>query len=54
MLFTQGFGTVAVVGLSALCVFVFKLGMLGVFIAVLCDEGIRAVINTIRFLKIRI
>lgn len=54
MLFTQGFGTVAVVALSALCVFVFKLEMLGVFIAVLCDEGIRAVINTIRFLKIRI
>lgn len=53
MLFTQGFGTLAVVGLSALCVFVFKLGMLGVFIAVLCDEAIRAIINTIRFLKIR-
>ena len=53
MLFTQGFGTVCVISLSALCVFVFKLGMLGVFIAVLCDEAIRAVINLIRFLKIK-
>lgn len=51
MFFTQALGTVGVVGLSCLCVFVFKLGMLGVFIAVLCDEAIRAVINFIRFLK---
>ena len=53
MFFTQALGTVGVVGLSCLCVFVFKLGMLGVFIAVLCDEAIRAVINFIRFLKIK-
>ena len=42
-----------VVGMASLCVFVFKLGMLGVFIAVLCDEAIRMVINFIRFLKIK-
>ncbi len=53
MLFTQIFGTFSVVGLAALCVFVFKLGMLGVFVAVLCDEIIRAVINSIRFIKIK-
>lgn len=53
MFFTQALGTVGVVGLSCLCVFVFKLGMLGVFIAVLCDEAIRAVINFIRFLRIK-
>jgi len=53
MLFTQIFGTVMVVSLAALCVFVFKLGIIGVFIAVLCDEAIRAVINFIRFMRIK-
>ena len=53
MLFTQIFGTCMVVGLAALFVFVFKLGIIGVFIAVLCDEAIRAVINFIRFLRIK-
>lgn len=53
MLFTQTMGTFGVVGLAALFVFVFKLGMLGVFIAVLCDEALRAIINYIRFSKIK-
>ena len=53
MLFTQGLGTIGVVGIAALCVFVLKLGMLGVFVAVLVDEAVRAVINFIRFLKIK-
>ena len=53
MLFTQILGTVGVISLSALFVFVFKLGILGVFVAVLCDEAIRAVINFIRFLSIK-
>ena len=53
MFFTQALGTVGVVGLACLCVFVFKLGMLGVFIAVLCDEAVRALINFIRFLRIK-
>lgn len=44
---------VGVVALACPCVFVLKLGMLGVFIAVLCDEAIRAVINFIRFLRIK-
>ena len=53
MLFTQAFGTICVVGLSALFVFVFELGMIGVFFAVICDEGIRAIINSVRFSKIK-
>lgn len=53
MLFTQIMGTAGVIGLSSLCVFVFKLGMLGVFIAVLCDEALRALINFVRFLRIK-
>ena len=53
MLFTQIMGTAGVIGLSCLCVFVFKLGMLGVFIAVLCDEALRALINFVRFLRIK-
>ena len=53
ILFTQILGTIGVVSLAAICVFVLKLGMLGVFIAVLCDEALRAVINFIRFLKIK-
>jgi Na+-driven multidrug efflux pump len=53
MFFTQALGTIGVVGLACLCVFVFKLGMLGVFIAVLCDEALRAIINFIRFLRIK-
>ena len=53
MLFTQGLGTVGVVSIAALFVFVFKLGMLGVFLAVLCDEATRAIINAVKFLRIR-
>ncbi len=53
MLITQILGTIEVVAISALFVFVFKFGILGVFIAVLCDEAIRAVINSVRFVKIR-
>ena len=53
MLFTQLLGTVGVVSLSALFVFVFKFGILGVFIAVLCDEALRAIINFVRFLRIK-
>ena len=53
MLFTQILGTVGVVTGAAVCVFVLKLGMLGVFIAVLVDEAVRAVINSVRFLRIR-
>lgn len=53
MLFTQILGTICVVGFAALCVFVFDLGILGVFIAVLCDEGSRSLINFARFMRIK-
>lgn len=53
MLITQVCGTVLVVGMAALFVFVFKWGMLGVFLAVLFDEAIRATVNSIRFLKVK-
>ncbi len=53
MLITQAFGTVDVVLIALLCVFVFKLGMLGVFIAVLCDEAFRAVVNFVKYKKIK-
>lgn len=53
MLATQTAGTAGVIAGAAVCVFVLKLGMLGVFIAVLCDEAIRAGVNAIRFLKIK-
>lgn len=53
MLVTQILGTASVIAGAAVCVFVLKLGMLGVFIAVLCDEAIRAAVNSIRFLRIK-
>lgn len=53
MLFTQVLGTIGVISMASLFVFVFKLGMIGVFIAVMTDEYIRAIINTIRFRKIK-
>ena len=53
MLLTQIMGTVCVVSYALLCVFVFKLGMLGVFVAVLTDEMLRAIINSVRFLRIK-
>lgn len=53
MFCTQLLGTFGVVGMAALCVFVFKFGILGVFIAVLCDEASRSLINFVRFLRIK-
>lgn len=53
MLITQVLGTIQIVGLSALFVFVFKMGILGVFVATITDELLRASVNTIRFFKIK-
>lgn len=53
MLITQIVGTVCVVAEAALFVFVFKWGILGVFIAVILDEAVRAIVNSIRFLKVK-
>ena len=52
MLYTQLFGTVFVVAVASLLVFVLKLGIAGVFAAVVCDEAVRCVINSLRFKRI--
>jgi len=51
MLYTQVFGTVLVVTCAWIMVYVFKLGILGVFVAVMIDEGLRAIINFGKFGK---
>lgn len=52
MFLTQVFGTVFVVALSALFVYGFRWAVLGVFIAVITDEAIRAVVNFCKYLSI--
>lgn len=49
MLKTQIFGTAFVILSSYMCIFVFKLGILGVYLTGMMDEGLRSIINTIRF-----
>lgn len=53
MFFTQIFGTIFVLGTACLFVFVFDLGMTGVYLAVICDEIVRAIINTCKFTRIK-
>ena len=53
MFFTQIFGTVFVVSMALLFVIGLHLGIVGVFLAVLADEFVRGIINSIRFFKIR-
>lgn len=52
MLYTQIFGTVCIVGVAAFFVYVCKFGIVGVFLAVLVDEAVRAVINLCKYLRI--
>lgn len=52
MFFTQIFGTVFVISMASLFVFGLKLGIAGVFLAVMSDEGVRALINYVRYRKI--
>lgn len=52
MFYTQIFGTIFVVGCAALFVFVFGFGITGVFLAVIADELVRAVINLCKYLRI--
>ncbi|MCR5252199.1 MAG: MATE family efflux transporter [Treponema sp.] len=52
MFMTQIFGTVFVICMACIFVFAFKMGITGVFLAVLTDEAVRAVINYIRYRKI--
>ena len=51
MFYSQIFGTVLVIVLSYILIFVFNFGLWGVFITSLADEGTRAIINTLRFWK---
>lgn len=52
MLYTQLFGTVWIVCVASVLVFVCKLGILGVFLAVMADEGVRALINLWKYFRI--
>lgn len=52
MFFTQIFGTIFVVGCACLFVYVLGLGMTGVFLAVIADEAVRAVINLFKLKRI--
>lgn len=52
MLYTQLFGTVWIVAVASFFVYVCKFGIIGVFLAVLVDEAVRAVINFWKYLRI--
>lgn len=52
MLFTQIFGTIIIIASACLFVYVFELGIMGVFLAVIVDEAIRALINLGKFIRI--
>lgn len=52
MLYTQIFGTISIVGVAAFFVYVCKFGITGVFLAVLVDEAVRALINFWKYLRI--
>lgn len=53
MFFTQIFGTLFVISMGALFVYKLHLGIIGVFLAILLDEFVRGIINTVRFAKIK-
>ena len=52
MLCTQLLGTVLVVAFACIFVYLFGFGISGVFFAVILDEGIRAIINLLKFNRI--
>lgn len=52
MLYTQIFGTISIVCVAAFFVYVCKFGITGVFLAVLVDEAVRALINFWKYLRI--
>lgn len=49
MMITQAFGTVFVAAVAACFIFVFRLGIIGVFYAIIVDETLRCLINYTRF-----
>ena len=52
MFFTQVFGTFFVVGCACLFVYGLGFGITGVFLAVIVDEAVRAVINLFKLRRI--
>ena len=52
MLYTQILGTIGIVIVAAFFVYICRLGITGVFLAVLVDEAVRAVINLGKYLRI--
>lgn len=52
MFFTQSFGTIFTITLSAILLFIFNLNLIGVFITVLFDECIRAFMNYVHFRRL--
>lgn len=54
MFFSQIFGTIFVLSIASLFVYVFKFGIMGVYLAIISDEIVRGIINTIRFSKIKL
>lgn len=52
MLCTQLFGTVLIVASACVFVYVLQLGIMGVFMAVIVDEAVRALINLGKFVRI--
>jgi putative MATE family efflux protein len=53
MLMTQIFGTIFVIAMTSVMLFVFHLGIAGIFITILADEFIRAILNYRRFYKVK-
>lgn len=51
MLVTQLFGTLFIVSLGGVLIFTARLGVIGLFIAMLADEGVRAAANSVRFFR---
>jgi putative MATE family efflux protein len=49
MLFSQFLGTIFVISISSLMIFGFSLGLAGMYLTVMLDEGIRGGINFVRF-----
>ena len=51
MLYGQIIGTILVIILSYIFIFIVKMGLMGVFLTFLIDETLRGIINILRFLK---
>ncbi len=49
MFYTQSFGTIYIIAMSAILLFVFNFKLAGIFLAILTDESIRACLNFYRF-----